>query len=29
MAMVDRMLGGNHDIDAPEVIWAFFRDKTR
>lgn len=30
MAMVDRMLGkDNHDIDAPEVIWAFFRDKTR
>jgi polyhydroxybutyrate depolymerase len=29
MPMIDRMLGNeNHDIDAPEVIWAFFRDKS-
>jgi polyhydroxybutyrate depolymerase len=28
MPMIDRMLGAeNHDFDAPEVIWAFFRDK--
>jgi len=26
--VIDRLLGGeNHDFDAPEAIWAFFRDK--
>jgi polyhydroxybutyrate depolymerase len=28
MQMMDRLLGAeNHDFDAPEAIWAFFRDK--
>lgn len=28
MPMMDRLLGReNHDFDAPEAIWAFFRDK--
>jgi poly(3-hydroxybutyrate) depolymerase len=28
MQMMDRLLGTeNRDFDAPEAIWAFFRDK--